>query len=42
MFSVALAYLLCAGVLRLSAGTYVFLSKRREWHVGLLVNAEVE
>jgi hypothetical protein len=29
---VTIAYLLTGGFLRLSAGTYVFLRKRREWH----------
>jgi O-antigen/teichoic acid export membrane protein len=29
---VTIAYLLTGGVLRLSAGTYVFFRKRREWH----------
>jgi O-antigen/teichoic acid export membrane protein len=29
---VTIAYLLTGGILRLSAGTYVFLRKRREWH----------
>ncbi len=32
VFAVALAYLFCGGVLRLSAATLVFVRKRREWH----------
>jgi hypothetical protein len=29
---VAIAYLCCGGILRLIAGTYVFLKKRKQWH----------